>query len=523
MNTKKVGVEYFFMRLDRAKNTKRNVIIGGIDKVSGVLLPFIVRTMILHVIGAEYLGLTALYYSIVQMLNLVEMGFGQAIVYTMYKPIAENDTPAIKALLKFYSKVYTISGIIVTVIGVGIMPFLPSMIEGEPPSDINIYYLYLIYLINTLLGFFIYPQYKALLLAHQRDDVSGSIHIFTQLAMYILQAGVVILTKNYYLYAAMMPLTTLIYNVLNGIRVKKKYPQYRPEGNLDPAVYGGIKKQVAGLMIRKLAMLSRNAFDSAFVSAYIGLTMTTIYGNYYYIVDSVAVILAVVKTSMAGGVGNSIALDSKEKNRKDMQNIDFLYMWLSGWFTATMLVLYQPFMDIWVGEELMLPFGCAILFSIYFYILKMSDIRTLYAESSGIWWESRYISVAEALSNILLNWIFIQLWGVYGIIIATIISYFIFNFVGGAVVLFKYFFTEGGIKEYFKSHLIYALISAVVVTVTYLISELVTFGGIPGFIIKGVICVILPNIMFLLVYFKSEHFKNSRPLVEKVLKIKKEK
>ena len=509
------------MRLDRAKNAKRNIIIGGIDKVSGVLLPFIVRTMIIHIIGAEYLGLTALYYSIVQMLNLVEMGFGQAIVYTMYKPIAENDEKAIKALLKFYSKVYTISGIIVAIIGVGIMPFLPKMIEGEPPSDINIYYLYLIYLINTLLGFFIYPQYKALLLAHQRDDVSGSIHIFTQLAMYILQAAVVLLTKNYYLYAAMMPLTTLLYNVLNGIKVKKKYPQYRPEGEVDPSVYGEIKKQVTGLMIRKLAMLSRNAFDSAFVSAYLGLTMTTIYGNYYYIVDSVAVILAVVKTSLAGGVGNSIALDSKEKNRKDMQNIDFLYMWLSGWFTACMLVLYQPFMDIWVGESLMLPFGCAILFSIYFYILKMSDIRTLYAESSGIWWESRYISIAEALSNLLLNWLFIQFWGVYGIIIATIISYFVFNFAGGAMILFKYFFTEGGLKDYFIAHLKYAFISAIVVTATYLVSSLIHIDGIPGFVLKAAVCIFLPNVLFLIIYFKSEEFANSRPILEKVLKLKK--
>ena len=100
------------MRLNRFENTKRNIVVGEIDKVFGILLPFIVRTMIIHIIGAEYLGLTGLFYSIVQMLNLTEMGFGTAIVYSMYKPIAENDEKTIHALLAFYSKIYRLVGIV---------------------------------------------------------------------------------------------------------------------------------------------------------------------------------------------------------------------------------------------------------------------------------------------------------------------------------------------------------------------------------------------------------------------------
>ena len=151
----------------------------------------------------------------------------------------------------------------------------------------------------------------------------------------------------------------------------------------------------------------------------------------------------------------------------------------------------------------------------------MSDIRTLYAESSGIWWESRYISIAEALSNLLLNWLFIQFWGVYGIIIATIISYFVFNFAGGAMILFKYFFTEGGLKDYFIAHLKYAFISAIVVTATYLVSSLIHIDGVLGFVLKAAVCIFLPNVLFLIIYFKSEEFANSRPIIEKVLKLKK--
>ena len=88
------------MKLERTANTKRNIIVGEIDKIIGILLPFVVRTMIINLMAVEYLGLTSLFYSIVQMLNLVELGFGTAIIYSMYKPIAENDIKKINALLR---------------------------------------------------------------------------------------------------------------------------------------------------------------------------------------------------------------------------------------------------------------------------------------------------------------------------------------------------------------------------------------------------------------------------------------
>ena len=130
------------MRLSRSKNAKRNILVGEIDRVTGIILPFIVRTMILHIMGTQYLGLTSLFYSILQMLNLMEMGFGTAIVYSMYKPIAENDTKTINALLAFYRKVYIVVGTLVAIIGIGLMPFLPYLIKDKVPSDINIYYLF---------------------------------------------------------------------------------------------------------------------------------------------------------------------------------------------------------------------------------------------------------------------------------------------------------------------------------------------------------------------------------------------
>lgn len=338
-------------RLERSKNTKRNMIVGEIDRITGILLPFFVRTMIIHMIGAEYLGLTSLFYSIVQMLNLTEMGFGTAIVYSMYVPVARNDREMVNSLLSFYSKVYRIVGTAVAAAGLLLMPFLPGLIRDETPDGVHIYGLYLIYLANAVAGYFIFPERKALLTAHQRDDLGGRIHIFTQLFMYAAQAVIVALSRNYYLYAAMLPAASVCYSLLCARQAKRKYPAYTGGGRIREEQRREIQKQVAGLTIRKAAVMSRNSVDSIFISAFLGLEAAAVYANYYYIMDSIVMVLAVIRVSMAGGVGNSIAVETKEKNLKDMGRIDFLFMWVSGWCAICLLCLYQPFMELWAGDR----------------------------------------------------------------------------------------------------------------------------------------------------------------------------
>lgn len=501
------------MKLERTLNTKRNILVGEIDKFWGILLPFIVRTMMIHLMGAEYLGLTGLFYSIVQMLNLVEMGFGTAVIYSMYKPIADNDTRKVNALLRFYNKMYRLIGLGVAGIGLVVMLFLPSLITGTIPPDANIYILYLIFLGNTCLNYFLYPNKKALFTAFQRDDVAGRMHMIAQAIMYAAQMVSIYFARDFYLYTLTIPLFTVLYSLLCVWQARRYFPQYYEDGELAPEEYGNIKKQVIGLTVRKLATMSRNAFDSMFISAFLGLEMTAVYGNYYYVMDAVVMVLAVVKTSMAGGVGNSIAMESVQKNLHDMEIINFMFMCISGWCTVCLLCLYQAFMLLWAGADMTLPIAASVLFAVYFYVLKMGDIRTLYAESVGIWWQSRYLSVAEAAANLVMNYIFVRMLGLYGIILATLISYLLFNFLGGAYVLFRYYFTEGGFGRYLLSNIRYGLVTFGIAYLTYRITSRVSAAGWLALVEKAAVCMIFPGILYYVIYFKTREFQECRVLL----------
>ena len=140
----------------RTRNAIRNVLSGILNKSILLLFPFLIRSILIKTLGAEYLGLSSLFTSILQVLNLAELGFGSAIIFSLYKPISVGDKVTISALLNLYKKIYRIIGILVFFTGLIILPFLKYLINGGYPQDINIYILYILYIYNTLYTCVIY-------------------------------------------------------------------------------------------------------------------------------------------------------------------------------------------------------------------------------------------------------------------------------------------------------------------------------------------------------------------------------
>lgn len=241
-----------------------------ISKIVTILGPFAIRTIFIRVLGAEYLGLNSLFSSILTVLNLTELGFSSAIVFSLYKPIAEDDSETIEAILLYYRKVYACIGAIILAIGLLLIPFLPNLISGSYPEDINLVLVYVVYLLNTVISYFLFAYLQALISAFQREDLISRVNIVISIVMYIAQAIVLLTVKNYYAYLFIMPAFTVINNLRTAFIAKRYFPQYKPKGKLAPEIKKDIKVKVSGLMITKVCNVSRNAFDSIFISMFFG-------------------------------------------------------------------------------------------------------------------------------------------------------------------------------------------------------------------------------------------------------------
>ncbi len=508
------------MKIDRVGNAKRNIMWGLVNKVVTLVCPFVMRTLLIYLLGLEYLGLSSLFTSILQMLNMAELGISSVIVFSMYKPIAENDIEKICALLKYYKTAYKIIGCFIGIVGILLMPFLKYLIKGSYPSDINLYTLYMLYLINAIISYFLFAYRNCILTSHQRNDIISNISSVTYLVQYILQIALLFIFKNYYWYYIAVPICEAMNNIIVAIVTKKKYPYYVCKGKLDKSERNFIKKNIGGLMLGKICVTSRNSLDSIFISSYIGLSAVAIYGNYYYILSAIIGFLQVICSAISAGIGNSIASESRQKNYDDLKKLSFLYAWIAGWCTICLFNLYQPFMFLWVGEDKMLSMIEVFLLSAYFYALTLGDIRSQYSAAAGLWWEGRYYVAVETIGNFALNWLLVRWFGIAGIISATLITILSCNFIWGSNIVFKYYFKNISSKEFFINHIKYMIVLISVGFITWEINVycIRSENNYNDFIVRGINCLFLPNLLFWLIYRKTEMYQSAMVLVKRLFR-----
>ena len=506
------------MANSRVKNTKRNIIAGFIKQILNIILPFITRTAILYLLGAEYQGLSGLFTSILQVLNLTDLGFTTAVVFILYKEIAANNTERICAITAFLRKVYLIIGLIILVVGGALMPLLPYLISGSYPDNINLYIFFAIYLFNTVISYMLFAYKSAIFTAMQRNDIVSNIYSITSSGIKVIQFALLLIFHNYYVYIIVMPIGTILNNVLLQVFSRKYFPQIIPKGKIDVETRKVLGKQVKAIFIGKVGDVARNSFDNIVLSSLIGLTMVAIYDNYYYIYSALYGMMLVITHAIQASVGNSVATESVEKNYNDFLKFNFIFMWIVGWCTVCMFCLYQPFMIIWMrgNQELLLSFLNMTLFCVYFYAINMNNMRNMYVNANGLYWENRLWFILEAISNLALNFLLGYFFGVTGIIVATIVTIVVFNFITRNNVLFKHYF-KCSQKKFYLQHLFYIMITVANCALTWFICSIIPLEGIVGLIVKMILCLFVPNALYLLVYFKYPMFKTSFSFMKGVL------
>ena len=256
--------------MTRSNNVKRNLTANIIKFAAQLLLQFVLRTVLIYTMGAEYLGLNGLFTNILSFLNLAELGIGSAIVFSMYKPIADGDIEKVKALQQLYKKFYSIIFIVILVIGLTLLPFLDVLIKGDVSVDINIYLLYLMYLANTLISY-ISAHKRSLLFAYQRNDIENKIKTFCLFGMTLFQILILIAFKNYYFYFIIDIVFTFIECRWIKSAANKLYPNINGKSQaLDTQTKKEVSKNVAALSLHKLGGAVVFSTDNILISSIAG-------------------------------------------------------------------------------------------------------------------------------------------------------------------------------------------------------------------------------------------------------------
>ena len=497
------------MKLTVAKNTMRNTLWGAIYRIIALIGPFIVKTIIIKEIGMAYSGLNTLFNSILTVLNLANLGFSSSLVYTMYDAVAREDNEAICAMINFFRKIYRLIGYVILGMGLIVMPFLPQLVGGECPPGANLYVMWMLYLTATVLDYTMYGYVNAIFSAYQREDTRLKIMAVRYIIQYTLEIVLLVAFKNYYLYLITLPLMVIPNSIANYRAAKKQYPQIRcvgtPSKELKKSVYHRVKT-LFGHSVGNTLLVN---VDSIIISSFLGLTIQSLYSNYFYIITAVNGLIEIITNGCRAGIGNKLIVDSEEENHNLFLGMTYGWVALVGFCSVCLLCLFQPFVGgIWIGSEGLMSQTFVIFMALFFYTWMFRIMQLTFRDAAGLWtkdWLKPYVSMILKLSfSILLAYLTKN---IIGVLLPTILVLTFVYFPWEGKILYKHLFHRDWMP-YLKKVLSYSLLNLVTAAASFgLCLWIFPQNSLLSFCGRLIIIAVVFPAIWILTTFKTNEFK----------------
>lgn len=511
------------MENSRTKNTIRNVGTGLVVQLINKLMAFVVRTVFIKILNSEYLGVNGLFTNILTMLSFAELGIGTAIIFNMYKPVAEYDKEKIKSLMGLYKKSYNIIGVIVFSLGLCIIPFMRFIIKDVPNIEENIIFIYILFLINTSSSYF-FTYKKSIISAHQQESIINKIDSFFYFFKSIFEIIFLVLTHNYIVYLIIQISSTILENVIIAKKAEKMFP-YLKEKNvkkLEKKESQTIFANVKSLIVYKFGTAILDGTDNILISALVNVTTVGLCSNYTLIITSVKGLVLSAMNGVTASVGNLNAVATKEKKEDVFYQLTFVSYIIYSLCAIAFIVLLNPFIKIWLGESFLLNIGVSIALATSFFVCGMRTPAYTYRVTLGLFEKGKITPYIGAITNIILSIVLCKIFGVVGIFIATSVAQLVSYSWIDPYLIYKYEFNSS-LKKYFFKMIKYFSVFIINTIICLSISKYIYISGIIGLIINATLVVALVNLINYVIFFRTDEFKNLKkkilnPIIEKISK-----
>ena len=278
------------------------------------------------------------------------------------------------------------------------------------------------------------------------------------------------------------------------------------------------------LSVTKLSSTIYYASDNIVISTFIGTVFVGLYSNYSMITVAVTGIINIIFNSLRNSVGDLNASSDKEHTYVVYKRILFANFWIYGFCAIAFMVLFNPFIVLFFGKNYAFDTVVTIVIVFTFLIPGLNHTNTIYKDACGLFWQTRYRTLATALVNITFSVILaivvpVEKYKIVGVLLATIISYVVTILPVDPKIIYRDVF--GMKRNYFiKWFINNLLIISVIMAITYGICLFIPRYTWIGFIIQCVIVVIVPNVLFAIMKYKTSEFKYYKELIaETILKI----
>lgn len=497
----------------RTEYTLLNTLAGVGGYFLNTILGFVCRMVFARCLSADYLGVNGLFTNLLSMLSLAELGIGGAVVYALYKPLAENDQEKIASLVKLYGTAYRWIGLVVAAIGLALMPFLNVIIQDQPEIRESIYLLYLINLFNTASTYF-FSYRSSLIIAAQQNYIVAAVNYAVTITQSLLQIGALLLTRNYLAYLLIQSVGGLVNNVVISHIAVKKFPYIKKKEVLP--LPREEKKQifanVRDLTFYKISGLLVNSTDNILITFFDGLTVTGVASNYTLLVNTLNSLLSLLFNGLTASIGNHNVTESKEKQFEMFRFLNMMNFWIFGWGALGIIFCSGDLVELCFGGKYVMGLEVPMVLALNFYTVGMMNAVWTYKHTLGLFRYGRFLQIGTGILNIVFSVILGQKWGLFGILLATTMARGCTNLWYDPFVVMKhgFFLSPWTYLKRYVRNLVVLLIAG---GICWFVFRFISGPVLTRTLLKIALCSLIANVVFFLAFCRTQEFKKLKQVV----------
>ena len=502
----------------RALKSAKNIVVALISNCANIILGIVIQSIFLKTLGEEYLGLNTLLTSILSMLSIAELGLSSAIIYNLYKPIANKDEEKIKSLMRFYKQCYTIIIIVMLVIGIAISLFLKQIV-GETTQIQNLYLLYFLFLADIIFSYIIAYK-RSIIYANQKEYIINIIHLIYLLVMNGLQIAFLYITKNYMIFLIIKLSCRILENILISVIADKMYPFIKEKNvvELEKETKNNIIKNIKALFFHKIAGFIVSSTDTILISVFFeGLITVAYYSNYNLVLSALTTILNQFLLSATASIGDLLTENNKENNYQVYKKLNFLNFVIFIIGSTGMICVIEPFITIFFGEQYILGRFILISLIIKFFIQGMRRPLMAFKEAAGIFYVDRFMPILESIINLIASIILLKICGLAGVFLGTAVSSLLLLLYSYPKYVYRPLFNKNW-KDYYKEFAKYIIYAIIIIVITMFINDMIKIENvfIQG-VIGAIIAICIPMLIIFVVSGRTKEFEYYVDIIKNIV------
>lgn len=502
---------------NRTEKSAKNLFYGVLSQGVSILFTFIVRIVLIRQIGILSVSLNGLFTEVISVLSLAELGVGSAIVYSLYKPLAEHDQKKIIKLMNLYKSAYRTIAFAVFAAGLCLVPFIQNIVTKVDVADNYVRLVFFMFLVQTASSYLF--SYKASLLnADQKVYIVSLVTTIVKIIVEVINIVLLFVFKSYIVYLAVEILLTFATNMIISIQVDKMYPYLKGRDELLNVERRIVFKDIKNIFIGSLSGKITNSTDNILISVLVSTYEVGIYTGYSTLAMGLRRIIDQLDAATAGSVGNLMAEADGKRCDSVIKKMTFINYFFGSLFASCLYCLSTTAVSIMYGESYIYNtntvLGMLVVFfiSLNFLMMALKNPLWRFMAVSGLFSKDKNISIIGSISNLIISVVFGLKFGTFGILLGTFATLLI-QIILKIYLLYSKKFKINPFKYYLRLF-IYTVIGVLIMLMADFICAEIEFNNLYlNFVVKAAVAVLVPFCINYTIFARTAEFEYLRDIM----------